>query len=99
MRMVLATSMPAFLEASNKMPIMKKACPTPTCMMVARSSMLHLSWYDSAKAISAMEEAPNMARQPMRVWYTPRMVRVVEVFIKKNVRFGARYVANPLRAT
>jgi hypothetical protein len=33
-----------------------------------------------------MEDAKNMAMQPMRVWYTPRMVSVVEVFMKRNVR-------------
>ena len=32
--MVLATAMSAFGEASSRMPIMKKACPMPACMLV-----------------------------------------------------------------
>jgi hypothetical protein len=37
-----------------------------------------------------MEDAKNMAMQPIRVWYTPRMVSVVEVFMKKNVRVSRK---------
>jgi len=39
-----------------------------------------------------------MAMQPMRVWYTPRMVSVVEVFMKRNVRVS-RKVGLPIHGT
>ena len=44
-----------------------------------------------------MEDAKNMAMQPMRVWYTPRMVSVVEVFMKKE-RKGLVQFRSPLHS-
>ena len=38
-----------------------------------------------------------MAMQPMRVWYTPRMVSVVEVFMKKE-RKGLAQFRSPLHS-
>ena len=40
-----------------------------------------------------MDEAKIMVAAPTKVWYVPRMVSVVEVFIKKRIRVGIKVEA------